>query len=54
MSDSFLEKLTKEGDKYKVTIKYPDLIPILENCKVPETRKIMDYLSGRKGGEENV
>jgi len=36
------EKIDATGDepiKYKVTFKYPDIIPVLKNAKNPETRK---------------
>lgn len=45
VSDSVMEQFEKFTDvesgveKYKVTFKYPDILPVLKTAKVPETRK---------------
>eukprot|EP00834_Sanchytrium_tribonematis_P006307 NODE_453_length_7238_cov_1.750245.p1 type:complete len:653 gc:universal NODE_453_length_7238_cov_1.750245:6450-4492(-) len=44
MPESYLEKLDRNGDKYVITMKYPDAIPIFDNCEVEETRKDLDYI----------
>lgn len=50
--DFFIGK--EEDGKYTVTLKYPDLFPILEQCKVEETRKKMDFANGAKCIKENT
>jgi thimet oligopeptidase len=40
--------------KYKVKLQYPDYIPIMEYCKVRETRKIMLEAMGSKCIETNL
>mmetsp|Transcript_26931 Transcript_26931/g.83797 ORF Transcript_26931/g.83797 Transcript_26931/m.83797 type:complete len:654 (-) Transcript_26931:78-2039(-) len=39
---SFLEGRKQEDGTYKMTLKYPDYIPLMERCKVPETRQQME------------
>lgn len=40
-------------DGYKVNLKYPDYVPIMENCSVRETRKIMSEEFNKRCFEEN-
>lgn len=39
---------------YKIKLEYPDYIPIMENCKVRETRKIMSIAMGSRCLETNM
>lgn len=34
-------------------MKYPDVLPLLDKCKVEATRKRIDYLRSTVGGPEN-
>lgn len=34
-------------------MKYPDVLPLMDKCKVEETRKRIDYLRSTVGGPEN-
>jgi len=58
MSEDYLESLEKkevDGEKiYIVSLKYPDLVPILQLCKVEETRRKMDEANSRKCQTENT
>ena len=38
MPDDYLQR-TKNGEKHKITLSYPDILPIYENCSVKETRR---------------
>jgi Zn-dependent oligopeptidase len=51
LSDDFLKGLEKDGDKYIVTMKYPDLLPVMNQAKSEETRKIMDVTNGSRCSE---
>lgn len=55
MDDTFLEsrRLPDCKDKYKITLKYPDYIPIMEKCKNRETRKMMNDEFNRRCYDEN-
>ena len=57
LSDDFLSGLTKTTEdgveKYIVTMKYPDLFPVLKLAKKESTRKAMDLANGAKC-KENV
>lgn len=38
-SDFIQERLDKETGKVKLTLKYPDILPVLQNCSVATTRR---------------
>ena len=42
MSDTFLNGLQQQDDKFVVTMKYPDVIPIFDQCSVEATRQRLD------------
>lgn len=44
----FLGSLAREGDKFRVNMKYPDLFGVLRNVKNESVRKLMDETNGRK------
>jgi len=56
LSDDFINGLSidKDTSKYCVTLKYPDLFPVMERCKVESTRKQMDFANGTKCIKENT
>lgn len=50
-----LKRLEKTADgKVKVTVKYPDYFPFMENAKNGEARKKMELKFSQKGGEKNL
>lgn len=51
---NFLEKRKKEDGTYEVTLKYPDYSPIMEYCKVRETRKFMAEKFNTRCVDENL
>jgi Zn-dependent oligopeptidase len=57
LSDDFLsglKKTTVDGvEKYIVTMKYPDLIPVLKMAKKEETRKALDIANSTRC-KENI
>ena len=42
-----------KSNLYKVTLKYPDYVPIMENCKVRNTRKMINHEFIRRCYDEN-
>jgi Zn-dependent oligopeptidase len=56
MPETFLEGLEKDesSGKYKVTLQYPHLYPIIKMCKIPETRKILTTANSSKAKEPNT
>ena len=32
----------KEGDKFRISLKYPDYFPVQKKCVLPETRKLLE------------
>lgn len=44
----FLASLPRDGDKYRVSMKYPDLFGVLRNVKKESVRALMDETNGRK------
>ncbi|XP_015924922.1 thimet oligopeptidase isoform X2 [Parasteatoda tepidariorum] len=55
MPSDFLANLKKNPDtgKYVVGLKYPDYIPIMQKCKVPETRQKMELEFNSQCATEN-
>lgn len=53
LDDSFIDNLEQVDGKYKVTVQYPDLIPVMKLCKNPETRKRLDFANSTRC-KENV
>lgn len=40
LEDSFISSLDKnDAGKYELTLAYPHVIPVMDQCKVEETRK---------------
>lgn len=48
-----LARLSKEGDKYKVTLDYPDYFPFMQNAKDPAARRTLESKFDTRGGEKN-
>jgi len=48
MPEDYFVNLKQEDGKYSVSLKYPELIPLMDKCRVEETRKKMDFLNTTK------
>lgn len=55
MEDGWLKnRLNEETGKYRVKLQYPDYIPIMEYCKVRETRQVMAEAMGSRCADTNL
>jgi thimet oligopeptidase len=55
LPEDFFEGLSKTNDgKYIVSLKYPELFPILEQCTVESTRRAMEFANSSKCVAKNV
>jgi len=54
MPEDYFANLKQEDGKYWVSLKYPELIPLMEKCKVESTRKKMDFLNSTKCLQSNL
>lgn len=56
VSEQVLKQLkkTEDGSKYIVTMKYPEMLPVLEKCHNPKTRRTLAEASQRRLLKENV
>jgi Zn-dependent oligopeptidase len=49
MGEDFLSGLPKRDDKYVVSLKYPELIPLMRNARREETRRVRPPCYSRCG-----
>ncbi len=54
MAEEYISRLKRNGDKYVVTMDYPDVFPLLENCDCGETRKLLETKFNNRCATENV
>jgi len=48
-----LARLEKEGDRFKVTLDYPDYMPFMDNAEDPGARRTLESKFNLRGGEKN-
>lgn len=49
-----MSTLGRDGEQYIVTMKYPDVIPVLQYCSVGDTRKEVMTAFNNRGGKVNL
>jgi len=54
VSEDTMARFSKNGDKYIVSLKYPDYLPTMEQCRVEETRQKLEYAFSRRCIETNT
>lgn len=54
LPDDFVARLPKDGERYKVSLDYPDYFPFLENAQDGAARRELQTLFDSRGGEANT
>ena len=54
LPDDFIGRLERRGDKYLVTMDYPDYFPFMENARNPKTRQLLQNLYDNRAAAENL
>lgn len=54
MQEDWLKSRLQENGQYKVSLKYPDYLPLMEYCRVRETRKTISRAFNSRCGVENA
>lgn len=54
MQEDWLKSRLQESGTYKISLKYPDYLPLMEYCKNRETRKVMSQSFNSRCGVENA
>jgi Zn-dependent oligopeptidase len=54
LEDDFLNNLEKDETGYKISLKYPEYVPCMENVKCEDTRKLLEYAKNSQCVDKNV
>lgn len=54
LPDDYVNRLEKAGDKYRVTVDYPDYFPFMENARDPGARRRLEFIFNNRAAKENV
>ncbi|MEU4093261.1 M3 family metallopeptidase [Streptomyces sp. NPDC026673] len=54
LPDSFIEGLQRDGDRYRVSLDYPEYNPFMANARSSQLRRELMERNQRTGGQENV
>ena len=54
IAENTMATFGRDGDKYIITMKYPDVFPVLETCSVAATRRDVFIAFGKRGGQRNL
>ncbi|MBI3551166.1 MAG: Zn-dependent oligopeptidase [Elusimicrobia bacterium] len=54
LPDDYIGRLERVGDRYKVTVDYPDFFPFMENARDPGARRRLESLFDNRAAKENL
>jgi thimet oligopeptidase len=53
LPDSYVSRLQKDGDAYKVTMAYPDVVPFMDNAERRDLRERLSFLFNSRAADTN-
>lgn len=54
MPERYIEGLTRDGERYRVSLQYPDIVPFMQHATNDAARRELAGKDLRKGGPENL
>lgn len=54
LPEEIIHRLPKDGEKFKVSMDYPDYFPFMDNVRDPEARRALEARFNDRGGESNL
>ena len=54
LPEDYIARLQREGDKYKVTLDYPDYFPFMSNARNSDARRRLEHLYNNRAKDQNL
>lgn len=54
LPDDYINRLQRDGDRYKVTLDYPDYFPFMANARNSDARRRLEHLYNNRARDQNL